>query len=81
MEEKYTKEELNAIVKFNRLYELDKDVNLAWSLFQDKLRENKINLCHLERTNVVFSSSVPSLFLSFVEAIEKGNLIFKEDVK
>ena len=79
--QEFTKEQLDAIKIVDRLYELNKDVELAWKLFIEKTKENKIKLCSLEKTKVQFNSSVPTLFLSFVEAIEKGDLIFKKDIQ
>lgn len=78
--EQFTKEQLDAISIIHKLYSLDKDIGLAWKIFIEKTKNNKIKLCHLKRSEIEFYSAVPHLFISLVEAIERGDLIFKQDL-
>lgn len=79
--QEFTKEQLDAIAIVDNLYSLNKDMEIAWQIFHDKNKDNKINLCKLKRTTTEFRYAIPSMFISFVEAIENGDLIFKEDTK
>jgi hypothetical protein len=78
--EQFTKEQLEAISIIDKLYSLDKDIDLALRIFKEKTKENKVNLCSLKKSKVHFYSSIPYLFISLVEAIERGDLIFNEDI-
>ena len=76
-EEKFTKKQLDAIAIVDKLYSLQKDVDLARSILQQK----KLTFCRLQTTKVEFNHVLPSMFISLVEAIERGDLIWKEETK
>jgi hypothetical protein len=79
LKQEFTKEQLDAIKIVDKLYQLQEDNCKAHEYFRSKT--NKTNLlCKLKNAEDIggFRFVVPDLLCKLVNAIEKGDLVWKD---
>jgi hypothetical protein len=73
----FTKEQLDAIKIVDKLYQLQEETDRANSKLHKFQKEHQ--LCRLKRTDNNFRFVVTDVFCNLLDAIERGDLLWKED--